>query len=118
MYEDLLIPIFGIVGTFGWLIVWVYMFYSSRLKVRMALIEAGKDASIFQGKGYKRFEALKYGILAVMAGIGILFGELLENTGIPGVVAYFSMILIMAGLGLVGFYIYVSKHIEQEEALI
>ncbi len=118
MYEDLLIPIFAIVGTFGWLIVWVYMFYNSRLKVRMALIEAGKDASIFQGKGYKKFEALKYGILAVMAGIGILFGELLENTGLPGVVAYFSMILIMGGLGLVGFYIYVSKHVEQEEALI
>lgn len=117
MYEDLLIPIFGIVGTFGWLIVWVYMFYSSRVKIRMALIESGKDASIF-ATGYRKAEALKYGILGVMAGAGILLGELLENLGLPGVVAYFSMILIMGGLGLVGFYIYLSKKGEQEEALI
>jgi hypothetical protein len=84
MYEDLLIPIFGIVGTFGWLIVWVYMFYSSRLKIRMALIEAGKDASIFQGKGYKRFDALKYGILAVMSGIGVLLEPYWRIRACPG----------------------------------
>ena len=118
MYEELLIPLFAIVGTFGWLIVWVYMFYSSRLKVRMALIESGKDASVFQSRGYKGAEALKYGILAVMAGVGILFGELLENVGLPGVVAYFSMILMMAGIGLVGFYVYMSKKTEQEESMI
>lgn len=117
MYEDLLIPLFAIVGTFGWLIVWVYMYYSSRLKIRMALIETGKDASIFRA-GYRRIEALKYGIICVMTGVGILFGELLENMGLPGVVAYFSMILLMGGIGLVGFYIYLTKKGEQEEALI
>ncbi len=118
MYEDLLIPIFGIVGTFAWLIVWVYMFYSTRSKIRLALIESGKDASIFFAQRQRRTETLKYGILGVMAGVGVLFGELMKNVGLPGVVAYFSMILIMGGIGLVGFYVYLSKKGEQEEALI
>ncbi len=118
MYEDLLISIFAIVGMFAWLIVWVYMFYSTRSKIRLALIESGKDASIFHAQAQRRTESLKYGILGVMAGVGILFGELLENTGLPGVVAYFSMILIMGGIGLVGFYIFLAKKGEQEEALL
>ena len=42
-----LTPIFGIIGFFASVIILVYMFFSSRHKIRMALIENDKDMSIF-----------------------------------------------------------------------
>lgn len=108
MLEEVLIPVLGIVFTFGWLIIWVYMFYSTRSRVKLALIESGRTAAIFRSRT-DRENALKFGLLAVMAGIGILFGEILKRMGLDAEVAYFSMILIMGGIGLLTFYVYINK---------
>ena len=106
MGPELLIPIFAIVGFFASVIVFLYMFYSSRNRERMALIERDKDASIFHGqKNRGRTNALKFGILGVMLGIGIFLGNIIERIGIMDAESsYFSMILIMGGVGLTGFY--------------
>ena len=105
---EVIIPIAGIVGTFGSFIIFVYLFFSSRHKQRMALIEAGKDASIFRTRNNPQ-STLKYGIVAIMVGIGLFTASVLEGLGMPGVVAYFSMILIFGGAGLVLFYAYFEK---------
>ena len=106
MGPELLIPIFAIVGFFSAVIIFVYMYYSSRNRERMALIERDKDASIFQGQqNSRKTNPLKYGILGIMLGIGIFLGNILERIGImDNESSYFSMILIMGGIGLTGFY--------------
>ena len=106
MGGEFLVPIFGIVGTFGSITVIFYLYLSSRNRERMALIERDKDASIFKSYSKtKRSNTLKYGILAVLIGLGLLLGHIMDRLNIiNGEIAYFSMILIMGGSGLVGFY--------------
>ena len=104
----LFIPIIAIISNFAAIIIWVYLYYTSRHRERMALIERGVDASIFK-VNQDPTTALKYGIVLVLAGIGVLMGYLLESIGLPAFVAYFSMILIFSGTGLVGFYSYAQK---------
>ena len=106
--EDIFIPILAIAGFFSSIIIWTYMYFSSRHRERMALIESGADATIFK-QDRDNSHALKYGIVAVMCGVGVLFGNILDNAGLQSFVAYFSMILIFGGLGLVGFYFYIAK---------
>lgn len=103
-----LIPLMGIIWPFLALIVFLYLHYSSRNKINMALIESGRDASIFY-RPERRYNSLKWGIVSIMAGLGILAGALLHRLGLPEDTAYFAPILIFVGVGLVGFYQYVSK---------
>ncbi len=82
----------------------------------MALIESGRDASILRtrrGPG-NQLNALKFGVVAVMAGFGLLFGTLLEEgLGVNGELASFSSMLFFVGLGLIGFYFYVNTKFEK-----
>ncbi len=106
----LFIPIISVIGFYTAVIIWLYFYFTTRNRIRMALIDSGKDASIFQTKSkQKHYNALKAGIVAFMAGVGILFGSMLERLGFPEEAAYLSMIFIFSGLGLMAFYWYVSK---------
>lgn len=104
-----LIPILSVGGTFASIIIWTYMHYSSRHRERMALIESGQDANIFH-KTKKRALSnnLKIGIVAVMSGIGLVAGHFLQAIGLDEFVAYFAMVLIFGGTGLVVFYFLVQ----------
>ena len=116
MNEDLIIPVVAIVFNFSAIIIWVYLFYTSRHRERMALIEKGQDATIFRATKDVS-QTLKYGIVAILTGFGVIMGYFLESAGLPGFVAYFSMILIFGGTGLVGFYFYMQKGGLLEEQL-
>ena len=83
---ELLIPILAVAGFWTAVIIWVYMFYSSRHRERMALIDNRTDASIFSQES-NRENSLKVGIVAIMAGIGVFIAYLLVKSGLPGVVA-------------------------------
>ncbi|MCB0616089.1 MAG: hypothetical protein KDC75_22380, partial [Phaeodactylibacter sp.] len=91
----------------------VYMFFSSRHRERMALIDNRVDAKIFSQES-NREDSLKLGIVAIMAGIGVFIAYLLDKSGLPGVVAYFTVILMFSGAGLVGFY-YLIKNKEEKQ---
>ncbi|MCB0581806.1 MAG: hypothetical protein KDD10_21175 [Phaeodactylibacter sp.] len=110
---EVLIPILAVAGFWGAIILFVYMFFSSRHRERMALINNRLDAKIFS-KESDRENSLKVGIVAIMAGIGVFIAYLLDKSGLPGVVAYFTVILIFSGVGLVGFY-YLVKGREKEK---
>ena len=91
----------------------LYMYYTTRHKERLALIEKGADASLFNtGKeGSKTFInwskfTLKIGMLLMGVAIGIIAGATLSNMGIMNQDAmYSSMILLFGGLSLVLFYL-------------
>lgn len=116
MAEEVIIPIVSIIGFFGSIILFVYLFFSSRHKERMALINAGKDATLFNtnpsGSGKV---ALKFGLVGFMIGVGILLGHLMERAGLPGVVAYFSMIMMLGSFGLIIYYMYFQKQDQKKE---
>lgn len=112
--EEVLIPILAIVGFFASIIITVYMFFTSRNRIRLALIDQGKDASIFRKSSHRNL-ALRNGLVAVMVGAGLLTGYLLEKVGMPGFVAYTAMVLIFGGLGLIGYYVYLRNQPAVEE---
>jgi hypothetical protein len=91
----------------------LYMYYTTRHKERLALIEKGADASLFNtGKegskaliNWSKF-TLKIGMLFMGIAIGIIAGATLSNLGILNEDAtYSSMILLFGGLSLVLFYL-------------
>ena len=94
-----------------------YVFYTTRNKERMALIEKGADASLFNtGKGQVRSFGwnkftLKVGMLFMGVAVGIIVGALLSQAGVLSESAnYPSMIFFFGGLSLVLFYVIDKKN--------
>lgn len=91
-------------------ITYVYLF--TRNKERMALIEKGASASLFNtGKkaGISTW-VLKLGVFLIGIAIGILMGAVLETTTtLHEEVGYFSMIFLFGGLSLVIYYLVERK---------
>jgi len=91
----------------------MYNFYSTRHKERLALIEKGADASLFNtgkegsrsGANWSKF-TLKMGMLAMGVAVGIVVGAILSNANILNEDAnYPAMIFFFGGLSLVVFYL-------------
>lgn len=116
MDAGIIIPVLAIGGFFASTIIFTYMFFSSRHRERMALIESGQDASIFSKHFANNKENLKYGIVAVMGGLGLIIGDFLQSTGMEEFVAYFSMVLIFGGAGLILFYFLIQS--KQKDGLV
>jgi len=97
--EESLIPLIVFSSIFGM----VYVFLSTRNKERLALIEKGADASLFASKKhYKSSLTLKFGMLAVGIGVGILVASIMETyTVLDEEIAYPSMIFLFGGLFLI-----------------
>ena len=109
MTNEFLIPIafFAMVFSIIYIIV--------RRKERLTMIEKGVDASIF-GKGLKDTGSLKWGLLFVGIGIGILLGKVFAAYSCLGEEAsMFSMICLCGGLSLVIFH-FVERSIEKKSA--
>ena len=110
---------------FGTIFGVVYLFYSTRHKERMALIEKGQSADLFVTSKRKSSIPLyailliNLGILGVGIGIGVLLGQALYMGGMDDDIAYPSSIFICLGLSLLtGFYVTRNidrKYKEEEE---
>lgn len=96
----------------------MYMYYTSRNKERLALIEKGADASLFN-KGFegKKFSfnwnkfTLKVGMLFMGVAVGIIAGAILNSHQLMEEGAdYTSMIFFFGGLSLVLYYIFDRKN--------
>ena len=109
-----LLIIFGsIFGVF-------YLFYSTRNKERLALIEKGAEATIFV-KGRPKNAApfwkvliLNISLLLMGIGFGVFLALILDTyTGLDSDAVYPSMIFFMAGVGLfAGFNL--TKKLDKE----
>jgi hypothetical protein len=91
----------------------MYLFFTTRHKERLALIEKGADASLFNtGKGVQKTPVswakftLKIGMLFMGISVGIILASVLADAGVarPGAL-YPAMIFFFGGLSLVLFYI-------------
>lgn len=89
-----------------------YLYYSTRHKERMSLIDKGMNADLFVTS--KRKSAIPFyavllinlGVLGIGIGLGILISQLLIMSGMDDDIAMPSSIFICLGLALlVGFYV-------------
>lgn len=112
VFIALFIVIFGI----------FYLYFSTRNKERLALIEKGADAEIFFKKQERRKSApvgkviiLNLAMLLIGVGFGIFVGAMLDAyTVIQEEVGYTGSIFMFAGLGLlIGFFL-TKKLIDKE----
>jgi hypothetical protein len=106
-------PVITFIGLFATVFGILYIYFTTRHKERLALIEKGADASLFNtGKegikisfSWSKF-TLKIGMLAMGIALGIMIAALLVNmVTIDEDALYPSMIFFFGGLSLVLFYI-------------
>ncbi len=96
--EGIFVPISFFLAIFAIL----YVYWTTRTKERLALIEKEADASIFKTEGSK-YTLLKWGIFLIAVAIGVITGFALSNV-INEVAAFFTMILFFGGVGLIVAY--------------
>lgn len=100
--SEVIIPIAMFASAFGIL----YVFFTTRHKERLALIEKGADASLFNTGKKRTGGTLKYGMFFVGIALGILLGNILTvSTQLKEEVAYFSMIFLCGGASLILYYL-------------
>lgn len=99
---EILVPIVLFLVIFGI----VYLYYSSRNKERLALIEKGAEASIFYGPKSEKSGKwiLTVGVLAIGVALGVLVGAALESAGMDDDVAFPASIFLFSGIALVAAY--------------
>lgn len=118
MNPDILIPL----TIFGGAAVVLWKFFEGRHKERMAMIEKGVTPTDFKSATPLRLwkgnvlSNLKWGLLFVFAGIGLLVGQQLEYYfGFHEDSAVFGSILITGGLALIIFYIIAAKKLKEKK---
>ena len=117
MDPGILVPL----TLFGGAAVVLWKFFEGRHKERMAMIDKGVNPADFKSATPFRLwqgsvlSNLKWGLLFVFAGIGLLVGEQLQYyLGFHEESAVFGSILIAGGLALILFYIIATKKIKNK----
>ncbi len=107
MDKEFLIPIAFFAMVFG------IVFILVRRKERLSMIEKGADASMFKSKSFVPAE-LKWGLLFVGIGVGIILGRIFAAyTNLGEEASYFSMICLFGGLCLV-IYHFIALNMEKK----
>jgi Na+/melibiose symporter-like transporter len=121
---EALIPIFGIIFTFGIPGVIVFWWLYTRHRERMRLIEKGltpdEVKSYFANtntntKPRNPFSALKWGILITSLGFGIFIANLLEDKYNMGDGMTTGLVFIFAGAGFILYYALIKNRIKDNE---
>jgi len=111
MHGEFLIPIVMFAGGFAMIFGIVYL----KTRQNLAMIEKGMNPKEFANRPVP-FRNLKWGLLLIGAGVGLLLAFLIDTLAIPHeiepVAIYFALIAIGGGLGLVASY-----RIEKKELL-
>jgi hypothetical protein len=103
--EGVVVPISFFLAIFAIL----YVYYTTRTKERLALVEKGVDANIFKiDPVQSRLNLVKWGIFLIGLSIGVITGYLLSKS-IHEVVAFFTTILLFGGLALIVAYFITEK---------
>lgn len=107
--EGIFVPI----GFFLAIFAILYVYWTTRTRERLALIDKGADASIFK-TGPSEYALLKWGIFLIGVAIGVITGYLLSTVINEGV-AIFTMIFFFGGIGLIVAHFIVRNLAKKEE---
>lgn len=110
--EGVLVPISLFLAIFAIL----YVYYTTRSKERLALVEKGLDAGIFKTEPrQKRIDLVKWGIFLMAVAIGVLLGFLIsDSTTLNEVASLIFSILFCGGAGLIIAYFVTGKLLKKE----
>jgi hypothetical protein len=118
MNEGIVIPIF----LFGGIAAVLWKYFEGRHRERMAMIEKGvnpaefKSASPFRLWQGSVLSNLKWGLLFIFVGIGLLVGLQLENYfRFDEGTVIFGCILITGGFALIIFYLIAAKKLKEKK---
>ena len=117
MNGEFLIPIF----LFGGITYVFIVYFNNRHRERMALIEKGADPAEFKGTPMREWfrtnplSSLKWGLLAVFVGLGLMFAMYLDRNYDVRDSIYFSCMLVSGGLALIIFYFIAARKLKQEQ---
>lgn len=112
--------VFNVLIVFGTLFGIVYLIIASRTRIRMALIEKGADASIFQTKPKGTSHAVSIvlvnlALLLFFIGVSIFVAAGLHNgLNIDSEIAFPGSIFTFAGVGLFIGYLVTNRIIKKE----
>ncbi len=105
MFVEVLVPLIVFSFAFGV----AYLFFNSRHRERMAMIERGVDANLFNRERSKtpffNILLLNAGLLGMGIGIAVLLGSILQaQFGLEDDTAYPALIFLFGGMALfIGF---------------
>jgi 4-amino-4-deoxy-L-arabinose transferase-like glycosyltransferase len=118
MDPGILVPL----TLFGGAAAVLWKYFEGRHKERMAMIDKGVNPADFKSTPTFRLwqgsvlSNLKWGLLLVFAGIGLLVGQQLEYYfGFHEESAVFGSILITGGLALIIFYLIATKKLKEKK---
>ena len=101
---EMVTSIVAVISVFGTIFGISYMYLTARNRERLAMIDKGVNADIFK-TAPNRLNVLKWALLIIGGGIGLLFGNILAAADVMSEeAAIFSMIFIFGGIGLLTFY--------------
>lgn len=106
----ILVPIGFFVMLFGIL----YVYFTTRNRERLAMIDKGADASLFQNPD-RVSNIFKWGMFMVGIAVGIILGAVLASANILDEgVSYPSMIFLFGGLSLIIVHLIEKKRQKTE----
>jgi hypothetical protein len=106
--EGIFVPI----GFFLAIFAILYVYWTTRTKERLALIEKGADANIFKTEPSKH-ALLKWVIFLIGLSVGVITGFALANV-VNEVVAFFTMIFFFGGVALIVAHFLTNKLAKKE----
>ena len=112
MQPELLIPILVPLGFFALVFGIVYMYK----KENLAMIDKGMNPKAIGARGPEPFRYLKWGLLLVGAGVGLLVAYLIDynmDRFSPHPPLYFALIAIGGGTGLIISYKMEMKELKE-----
>jgi hypothetical protein len=118
MNGEFFIPIF-LFGGIAWVLT---IYFNNRHKERMAMIEKGISASELRGAPMREWlranplSSLKWGLLAMFVGIGLIVAEMLDRAYMMHDSVYFATTLIFGGIALIIFYWIANAKMKKEES--
>ena len=100
------------IAFFATIVIVIYLFL--RRKERLSLIEKGQSINILETKKNTP-TVLKWGMLFIGVGVGIIIGRILAlYTAMGEEESFFSMIFLCGGIALV-IYHFIAKNIEKKD---
>ena len=99
------------IGAFAAIFGIIYVYFMTRHRERMTMLERGIETSPFHSIKYSNYLTLKYGMLAVGVAIGMIMGSILtEYGGVSKSTSFLSMIFLFGGLSLIVNYLFNRKN--------
>lgn len=104
--RDVIVSIGSFLGIFGI----VYVYFMTRHRERMSMLEKGLQTSPFASVKNTNLQTLKYGMLLVGIALGIVMGHILTyQFNVAKSTAFMAMLFLFGGISLIVNYLIVRK---------